>query len=105
MICKHCGKAHSEKYHLANKLNDKGFPTSSTKYNAAHKKANEAEKKRFPKGFKAMAKVDRSLAQKGELAGKNLKSGKIEVSKKVAPKLRSEVAFHEKVESKKLRKK
>ena len=40
-----------------------------------------------------------------ELIGKNSKSGKITVSKKVPKKLRAEVAFHEKVESKKLRKK
>jgi hypothetical protein len=37
--------------------------------------------------------------------GKNTKSGGIEVSKVVPPKLRKEVAFHEKTENEILRKK
>lgn len=86
--CSKCGKSHSEKYHLANRLDDKGFPTHSAGYDAAHKKASKAEKKRFPEGFKKMERIDRSMGQKGELAGKNTKAGKIEVSKKVPAPLR-----------------
>jgi len=106
--CTHCGSPHhpptyhTEKYETKDKISDKGYPQQSKKYPSAHEAADKEEKKRFPKGYKAMKKVDAKLP-KHELAGKNLKSGKLEVSKRVPTHLRKEVAFHEKVESDKLR--
>ena len=108
MICKHCGKDHPPKtphFEVKKTLKDEGFPTHPKKpYEKAHKKANEVEKKTFPNGYAKMKTVDAKLG-KHELAGKNLKSGKIEVSEKVPKSLRKEVAVHEKVENKLLRKK
>lgn len=88
-----------KKYYLKDRLKDSGFPTHSSFYQNAHRKAEKLEKKKFPDGYEAMKKIDEKL-KKHELAGKNLKSGKIEVSKKVPKKFRNEVAYHEKMESK-----
>lgn len=109
MKCKVCGKTHDKPdhphYRLVSSLHDSGFPTHSDRYGNAHEKANRAEKAQFgSKSYDALGRVDKGL-KKHELAGKNLKSGKIEVSKKVPKKLRDEVAFHEGIESKALRKK
>lgn len=106
MKCKTCGKNHARNDpHIKEKLTDEGFPTHSPRYKSAHRDANRAEKKKFgKKAFKELEKIDRKLS-KHELAGKNLKSGKIEVSKKVPKKFRKEVVFHEEVENKILRKK
>lgn len=86
-------------YKTVNKLERKGFPTDKKKYPEAHEAADKKEKKKFGKGYEKMKKVDDKL-KKGELAGKNFKSGKIEVSKKVPKNLRKEVAYHEKIENK-----
>lgn len=51
-----------------------------------------------------MKKVDAKL-KLNELSGKSTRLGKVIVSYKVPKKLRSEVAYHEKVENKELRKK
>ena len=109
MKCKICGKTHEKQdhphYRLVSDLHDTGFPTHNNLYSTAHAKANRAEKAKFgAAAFDAMMKVDAGL-KKHELAGKNLKSGKIEVSKKVPKKYRAEVALHEEVENKALRKK
>src|SRR5271165_4429959 len=109
--CPHCGLSHPASYHtekyadsytVKDKLSDSGYPTHDKDYPTAHEAASKAEKKKFPKGYKKLKKLDESLP-KHELAGKNLKSGKLEVSKRVPPNRRSEVAYHERVESKKLR--
>lgn len=109
--CKHCGLSHPDSFHtekndtdytIKKKLNDKGYPTHAKDYPTAHEEASKAEKKKFPKGYKALKKMDYKLP-KHELAGKNLRSGKVEVSKKVPANRRAEVAFHEHVESQKLR--
>jgi hypothetical protein len=92
-------------YHVANELNDKGFPEHPKKaYEKSHKKADAAEKKKYPKGYEELKKIDRKLG-KNELIGKNTKSGKIEVSKKAPRNLRPEIAMHERTENKLLRKK
>lgn len=92
-------------YHLAKKLTDSGFPTHDPNYHSAHRKADELEKAEFgKKPYNEMKKIDRKLPA-NELAGKNLKSGKLEVSKKIPAKYREEVAFHEKVENTILRNK
>lgn len=88
----------SKKYTVKPSLKKSGFPTSSPHYQAAHRIADKAEKAKYPQGYEQMKKVDARLP-KGELAGKNLKNGKIEVSEKVPAKFRAEVALHERTES------
>jgi hypothetical protein len=108
MKCKLCGKSHEKgtpHWQTISKLTDKGFPLNTRGYKEAHREANKAEKKKFgKKAFNEMKKVDSKL-HSHELAGKNSKTGKIEVSKKVPSKYRKEVAYHEEVENKILRKK
>ena len=87
---------------LMNRIKDKGFPRNQKGYEKAHEKADKVEKAKYPSGYEKMKKVDNRLPKK-ELAGKNTKSGKIEVSKKVPPSLRKEVSLHERTESKALR--
>jgi len=97
-------KSHSH-FKLIKNLKDTGFPTHEKNYPQAHKKANKAEKSVFgSKSFKDLETISRRLP-KHSLEGKNTKSGEIEVSRKVPKKYRKEVAFHEKVENKILRKK
>lgn len=88
------------KYKVVDKIKKKGYPTSSKHYKSAHEQADVAEKKKYPSGYEKMKSVDEKLKD-DELAGKHSKSGKIEVSKKVPPKQRNEVAYHEFVEWKK----
>jgi hypothetical protein len=105
MPCAKCGMNHTEKYHVKNKLTDKGFPTHDKGYKSAHEEVTKKEKAKFPsKDYKKLKAMDESLPSH-ELIGKNTKRGEIEVSKKVPSKLRNEVAFHERVENKILRKK
>lgn len=102
-----CNKSHREDHPhfvLERKLNDKGFPTHSSKYQEAHRKANEAEEKKYgKKSFKVLERLDKKVS-KHELIGKNLKRGKLEVSKKVPKRYREEVAYHEEIENENLRK-
>lgn len=80
-------------------IKKKGFPLTDKKYKTSHEEADIAEKKKYPKGYKELKNIDEKIS-KNQLIGKNTKTGKIEVSKKVPKKLRNEVAFHEKVENK-----
>jgi hypothetical protein len=100
--CKDCGGSHETSYHLVKSLKKNGYPTSDSHYQAAHQAANKSEKSRYPTGYQKMKIVDEKLPS-GELAGKNLKSGKVEVSEKVPSKLRKETAFHEHKESERLK--
>lgn len=84
-------------YKVVKNLKEKGWPTANKHYKEAHEKADAAEKKKYGKSYGYMKKVDSSL-KRGELAGKNTKTGKIEISKKVPSKYRQEVAMHEKRE-------
>lgn len=108
MKCSKCGQNHEKNHRhfkVLSNLSDKGFPTHEKGYQSAHRKANKEEKKKFGKeAFDNLEKIDRKLPTK-VLAGKNTKSGKIEVSKKIPLKFRPEVAYHEKIENKALRKK
>lgn len=102
--CKKCGKTHGPNHpHIVSRLREKGYPTSSKRYPSAHEEASKEEKERYPKGYAKLKKLDIQAGEKHELLGTNKKNGKIEVSKKVPKPLRSEVAFHEKVESNVLR--
>jgi len=85
------------KYTLKDKLTDKGYPVHTKEYQAAHRKANRAEKRASPADYKDVNALETHLPN-GELLGKNLRNGKIEVSKKVPAKLRQNVATHEKSE-------
>ena len=107
MSCKHCDSVkHSSDQHfsLMKDIEEKGFPTAEKDYEDAHKHADILEKKKYPKGYEKLKKIDNNLPKR-QLAGKNLPSGKIEVSKKVPKSLRKEVAFHERVENKYLKSK
>ena len=86
-------------YKLKDKIKREGFPTSSKYYPEAHSEASNSEKKKYPKSYQVLKKLD-AQTNKNELLGKNTKSGKVEVSKKVPPKLRNEVAYHERKENK-----
>jgi hypothetical protein len=85
------------KYILVKTLRAKGWPTANKSYQEAHEIADRKEKKKYGKSYEYMKKVDSKL-KKGQLAGKNTKTGKIEVSEKVPKKYRSEVALHERTE-------
>ena len=85
------------KYKVVKEIKKKGYPTSSRHYKTAHEAADKVEKKKYPKGYKKIKKIDDSLV-KNELAGTHTKSGKITISSKVPPKLRQEVATHEFIE-------
>ena len=108
MKCPQCGKTHDKSHpHFkeVSKLADKGFPTHSKGYKAAHREANKAEKKQF--GKKKFEELEKYVRKSGkhELIGKNTKTGKIEVEKKIPKRLQNEIAYHEKTENKILRKK
>jgi len=101
--CEKCDDYHKSghpHFGVVKKLSEKGFPVHEKKYATAHAKANAAEKKKFgKKAFKELAKLDEKAGHKHKLIGKNLKSGKLEVSKSVPKRFRDEVAYHEKVEN------
>lgn len=84
---------------IVKKIKEKGFPTSSPYYEEAHAEGDNAEKRKYPKAYKQMKKIDTKLA-KNELSGKNTKSGKIIISSKVPKKDRKDVELHERTESK-----
>lgn len=86
------------------KAHPKGFPLNQSSFHSAHLKANQVEKRAYPKGFKVLKKIDRHIPN-NELLGHSTKKGKIEVSARVPKKYRAEVALHEKVENKILCKK
>jgi len=89
------------KVDILKKLSDHGYPKDSKNYRTAHSEADNAEKRAHPKAYQDMKRIDRSLG-KHELAGKNTKSGKIEISKKVPVRDRADVALHERTEHKAL---
>jgi hypothetical protein len=59
------------------------------------------EKKKYPKGYQKLEKIDKSLPP-DEILGHINKSGNITVSKKVPKNLRGEVCYHEKIERKRI---
>ena len=91
-------------YTLVPLITTKGYPTTSKKYPNAHRKANEAEKKRFGvRRFKALTKIIQKRTPIGELAGSHTKTGKIRISKKIPKEYRAEIKFHELKEHKFMR--
>jgi hypothetical protein len=92
-------------YKTVSMIKRKGYPTNSPSYPEAHEEADNAEKKKYPKGYE---KLKKQRIKPGELMGTHTCKGKVTVSKKVAKSLRSEVAYHERQElkaQKRLRKK
>jgi hypothetical protein len=85
------------KYSTVDKILWEKYPMGSRRYHDAHRDANREEKKEYPKGYQQMKKVDDELPD-DEYSGTHNRKGKIEVSKKVPPKDREEVALHEFVE-------
>ncbi len=103
-VCKFCRENHASEDHKL--LSEKGSTDKMKGYPAAHEKANKAEKKKFGTiAFDSLRKLDAEAGRKHKLVGKNTPKGKIEVSKAVPKNRRKEVAYHEKVESRILRKK
>ena len=93
------------KYTVKIKLpTSKGYPVTSNSFSGANSEADVQEKRKYPQGYAKLKKIDKKLP-KGQILGHHTKKGKIEVSKKVPKKLRNEVAYHEKVEHKIMKKK
>jgi hypothetical protein len=90
------------KVKLVKKLVDKGFPVSSRHYATAHELADKKEKKAYPKGYEKLKKDEHQLKPK-ELMGRNTRSGKIEIEKKFS-KYKNEIALHERIENKEIKK-
>lgn len=84
---------------IVKSIKRKGFPTSSKYYKEAHAEADMAEKRKYPKQYKDMKKIDNKVS-KNKLVGKNTKSGKILISKVVPKKDRKTVKLHEMTEHK-----
>jgi ribosomal protein L37E len=105
--CQQCGSSnHNDSYHVTKGLiSDKGFPRNQKGYKTAHEEATKKEKKKYPrKDYEKLKHLDERIPD-DKLVGKNDRRGNIRVSNKVPPKLRAEVAYHEKTENKKLREK
>lgn len=85
------------KYKVVRTIKRKGYPTASPRYKEAHSEADKVEKKKYPKGYQKLKKLDKSL-KSDQLIGTHTKAGKIKVSKRVPRKERAEVATHEFVE-------
>lgn len=84
---------------IVSKIKRKGYPENTKDYPEAHSEASNQEKKKFPKGYQKLKKLDKKIPQ-GQMIGGHTKSGKVTVSKKVPKAQRKEVAYHERVELK-----
>lgn len=90
------------KYQVEKKLTKSGYPYKQKDYEKVNAEADTAEKKKYPKNYARMKKVDASL-DKDEFAATISKSGKVKVNAKVPKSLREEAAYHDKIELKKLK--
>ena len=86
---------------IKNKLSDKNSLIKKKGYSKANSEADIIEKKKYPKGYKQLKK-DESKLGKHEIMGK-IKGKNIEVEKKFKP-YAKEIALHDEVEKKRLRK-
>ena len=88
-------------FEVVKNIYDGHFPRTSRKYPRSHRRSSGLEKRRFgAKAFKNLTRIIQRKIPKGQLAGTNTKRGKLEVNKRIPPKFRPEVGFHEGVESK-----
>lgn len=85
------------KFKVSSKIERRGYPTSASNYKVAHSEADNAEKKKYPKGYRKLKVIDDKISI-NQLAGSHTRSGKVIVSRKVPRKLRPEVAYHERKE-------
>jgi len=92
------------KYKVEPKLTKPGYPYKQRDYAKVNSEIDADEKKRSPKGYAKMKKVDASLP-KGEFAATISKGGKVKVSAKVPKALRKEAAEHDRDELKKMKRK
>lgn len=83
------------------KAQKKEFPQDSEKFNAANRYASKLEKKKYPKGYEKLDKIDKKLPS-GEILGHINKIGNITISNKVPKRLRGEVSYHENIERSKI---
>lgn len=84
---------------IVKKIIRKPSPYKNKLVRESHVKANELEKKRYPKGYEKLKRSERKL-NSNEFLGEHTSRGKVEISKKVPKPLRREVAYHERVEYK-----
>lgn len=87
------------KVKIVKKIIAKGYPTASRTYREAHAEADNAERKKHPKQYDDMKKIDSRLA-KNTLSGTHDRKGDIRISKKVPKRDRPTVILHETVERK-----
>lgn len=94
---------------IVNRIKRSGWPIFtrsgkiSQKWKKAHHNANKAVLKRF--GSKVAKKVNKIKVPRTELLGSHTRTGKIRISKRVPKSLRAAISYHEKVESRLMRKK
>lgn len=81
-------------FKVVKKISRKGYPENTKKYPEAHSEASAQEKKKFPKGYQKLKKLDKKIPQ-GEMIGGHTRSGKVTISKKVPKAQRKEVVYHE----------
>lgn len=83
------------KYKTKSKLTkSKGYPITNKNFSKANEEADIIEKKKYPKGYQKLKKLDKKL-NKNEIMAHVPKKGKILVSKVVPKKLREEAAQHD----------
>lgn len=92
------------KYKIEPKLTKPGYPYMQKDYAKVNSEADTDEKKKSPKGYRQMKKVDASLP-KGEFAATISKNGKVKISSKVPKSLRKEAAEHDRDELKRMKRK
>lgn len=88
-----------KKIRIVKKILARGYPVSSRKYRESHAEADNAEKRRYPRAYRELGKIEKHLS-KNELLGTHDKKGDILISKKVPRRDREDLILHEEVERK-----
>lgn len=84
------------KFKTVNNIKEKGYPTSSKYYKEAHEEADVNEKKKAPKEYKQLKKIEKKM-KPHTLMGTHSKSGKVTISKVVPKRLRNHVAVNHEI--------
>ena len=90
---------------IVKRLSDRGSLIGKPGYATANSEADTAEKRRYPKGYAKLKKAEKTLGKHevmGKLTGKGRRT--VAVEKRFAPEAK-EIAYHDKVEKKALRRK
>ena len=78
------------------KIVKKTDPYATKQERSAHRRANLAEKEKYPAQFKETKGIEKNLG-KNEYLGERFKNGDIRISKKVPKRDRKSVILHEKI--------